>query len=138
MPSYRCLTPSKFRLRRHRFANIGSGSFQSFAIQEHGTVWGWGSNLYGEGGQESGHIDKIGDGFSIPAVPRVIPAFDIEAGRLFRWGNNAGWQCGGVKREDDPVEMGRITQFFFRALVSSVVSRPWGDVYHLPRIEVHG
>lgn len=104
MPSYRCLTPSKFRLRRHRFANIGSGSFQSFAIQEHGTVWGWGSNLYGEGGQESGHIDKIGDGFSIPTVPEVIPAFDIEAGRLFRWGNNAGWQCGVVKREDDPVE----------------------------------
>lgn len=69
MPSYRCLTPSKFRLRRHRFANIGSGSFQPFAIQEHGTVWGWGSDLYGEGGQESGHIDKIGDGFSIPAVP---------------------------------------------------------------------
>lgn len=44
-------------------------------------------------------FDKIGDGFSIPAVPRVIPAFDIEAGRLFRWGNNAGWQCGVIKRE---------------------------------------
>lgn len=196
VPSYRCLTPSKFRLRRHKFANIGSGSFHSFAIQEDGTVWGWGSNLYGEAGQDCGRLDKIGDGFSIPAVPRVIPAFDVEgdhvteitggehysiartkmgdclawglgqngqlafdmtrvdpdrnpviidpvddqpvglaapcavnkfigkdppdvgivatghfhsmaiteAGRLFRWGNNAGWQCGVEKRKDDPVE----------------------------------
>lgn len=26
-----------------------------------------------------------------------------EDGRLFRWGNNAGWQCGVEKREDDVV-----------------------------------
>lgn len=59
------------RLRRENFTNIGSGSYHSFAIQEDGTVWGWGSNLYGEAGQEVGRIDKIGDGSSIPAVPRI-------------------------------------------------------------------
>lgn len=196
VPSYRCLTPSRFRLRRHKFVNIGSGSFHSFGIQEDGVVWGWGSNLYGEAGQETGRIDDIGDGFSTPAVPRIISAFNVgddnvtditggehhsiartrmgdclvwglgqngqlafkmsridpdrnpviidpiddeptglaapcavnrflgknspdvgivasgrfhsmaitEDGRLFRWGNNAGWQCGVEKRPDDPVE----------------------------------
>lgn len=33
---------------------------------------GLGSTLYGEAGQEAGLAHKIGDGFSIPAMPRVI------------------------------------------------------------------
>lgn len=196
VPSYQCLTPSKLRLRKEKFTDIGSGSYHSFAVQEDGFVWGWGSNLYGEAGQEAGRIDKIGDGFSIPAIPRIIYTLDTlddavtdisggenhmiartrmgdclvwglgrngqlacdmarvdpdrneviidpmddeiaglaepravnrllgnnppdvgiiatgrfhsmaitEDGRLFRWGNNAGWQCGVEKREDDGVE----------------------------------
>lgn len=45
VPSYRCLTPSKLRLRREKFTNIGSGSYHSFAIQFKKT------ELYRVGGQ---------------------------------------------------------------------------------------
>lgn len=75
--SYRCLTPSKLRLRSENFTSIGSSSYHSFAIQEDGTVWGWGSNLYGEARQETGLIDKVGDWFSIPAIPRIICTLNI-------------------------------------------------------------
>lgn len=38
---------------------------------------GLGSTLHGEAGQEAGLAHKIGDGFSIPAMPRVIYTLDI-------------------------------------------------------------
>lgn len=40
----------------------------------------------------------------IVATGRFHSMAITEDGRLFRWGNNAGWQCGVEKREDDEAE----------------------------------
>lgn len=73
MPSYRCLTPSKFRLRRHVFANIGSGSFQSFAIQEHGTVWGWGQIYTEKVGKSLDTLTRLATGSAFPPSRELFP-----------------------------------------------------------------
>lgn len=40
----------------------------------------------------------------IVATGRFHSRAITEDGRLFRWGNNTGWQCGVEKQEDDVVE----------------------------------
>lgn len=49
-------------------------------------------------------IGKDPPDVGIVATGRFHSMAITEAGRLFRWGNNASWQCGVVKREDEPVE----------------------------------
>lgn len=195
VPSYRCLTPLKLRLRGEKLTNIGSGSYHSFAIGEDGTIWGsgllymersdkrlgeytrlamvlayllfrelytldilddavtditggenytfarirmgnclvWGSGRKGQFACDMTRvdldrnevmIDPMDDEIAGLAEPRAAHRFldnkppDVEIvatayfhniaitedGRLLRWGNNAGWQCGVEKREDDVVE----------------------------------
>jgi alpha-tubulin suppressor-like RCC1 family protein len=104
------------------WASVTAGTFNSFAIDKDGTLWGWGYNFHGElgnGKNGSGSNEpepvKIKDGIASvsPGVWHTI-AVDTD-GRLWSWGSNDDGQLGdgtnASKNRPEPIETETETRF---------------------------
>src|SRR5437870_3306635 len=82
--------------------SISANSYYSLAVRSDGSVWGWGSNHFGELGSSPSTL-------AISAFPRPIDGFSNAVtvaaggthalaltadGRVFAWGTNASGQLG--------------------------------------------
>ena len=86
-----------------RTETLGRGDVYSLALDENGTVWGWGYNLFGELGRNSlpGHwvvepVKLMEDTVTVSAGVYHAGAIDAE-GNLWMWGSNEYGEIGNSR-----------------------------------------
>ncbi|XP_073006972.1 ultraviolet-B receptor UVR8 isoform X1 [Typha latifolia] len=108
--------------RPPKFVGIAAGAYHSLALDDDGSVWSWGYNIYGQLGygeenslipstveqlQELGYPDSLADGSSIDGGQVVLKICAVKAGGMMSFAiDNLGalWMWGNCPQQTDTGE----------------------------------
>lgn len=92
-----------------------AGAESSYALESNGTVWGWGSNRYGQLGNGTSSTKYFKTPAEVPGLTNVVSivtygstAYALESsGKVWAWGDNSEGELGNGKttQSDSPIEI---------------------------------
>jgi len=99
------MVPQPQRLHLDNMIAVAGGGEQSYALDAHGTVWGWGANDHGQIGTRVAGAEPMPIAYGMTAI--AAGAFHALAlkddGTVWAWGSNAAGEIGEALAADDPV-----------------------------------
>ncbi|XP_073006973.1 ultraviolet-B receptor UVR8 isoform X2 [Typha latifolia] len=128
--------------RPPKFVGIAAGAYHSLALDDDGSVWSWGYNIYGQLGygeenslipstveqlQELGYPDSLADGSSIDGGQVVLKICAVKAGGMMSFAiDNLGalWMWGNCPQQTDTVSAGETY------IAGNLVCYAWGNNSH--------
>ena len=97
--------PQPQRVNLDNMVAVAGGGEQSYALDAHGTVWGWGANDHGQIGMRTAGAEpmQIATGMTAIAAGAFHALALKDDGTVWAWGGNAAGEIGETVPGDYPV-----------------------------------